>query len=124
MKPQEQYPVNAAKISLSDNLCREDVIDREVTLTMSAAAEGYGAIGLGQAALPGKKPTQAYRLHFAETEKRLVLNATNRKTLQRSFGNDTRNWIGKKITLYFDPEVRCPDGTFGGIRIRAKGEER
>jgi len=115
----EKYPVDASKISNSSNICREDLIGRDVTLTLTAAAPGRGAVSLGVARLPGKaKEEPAHMLHFSETPKTLVLNATNRKTLQRMLGNKTASWIGKKITLYYKSDVRCPDGSRGGTRIR------
>ena len=118
----EMFPLSAAQIGNSNNICREDLIGRDVTLTLAEAAPEKGAVSLGKARLPGKaKEEDAHVLHFVETPKRLVLNATNRKTLQRMFGNKTREWVGKKITLYFDARVKCPDGSRGGTRIR---EER
>lgn len=53
--------------------------------------------------------------------KPLILNATNRKTLKKLFGDDTASTLeGKRIQLYIDPKVRDPqDGGFTeGLRIR------
>lgn len=51
----------------------------------------------------------------------LIVNATNRKTLKKLFGNVTAETLaGKKIQLYIDPRVRDPEtGSMrDGIRIR------
>lgn len=53
--------------------------------------------------------------------KPLILNATNRKTLKKLFGDDSPEVLeGKRIQLYIDPKVRDPqDGGFTeGLRIR------
>jgi len=53
--------------------------------------------------------------------KPLILNATNRKTLKKLFGDDSAKTLeGKRIQLYIDPKVRDPqDGGFTeGLRIR------
>lgn len=60
------------------------------------------------------KPT----LTFDGKQKRLVLNKTNAKTIAKMYGDDTKKWIGKKITIYattceaFGETVEC-------IRIRS-----
>lgn len=52
-------------------------------------------------------------------------NVTTGTCMERMYeSGDTNDWIGKPITLYFDPEVRgpLPDGSghgkVGGIRVR------
>lgn len=37
---------------------------------------------------------------FEEAQKPLVANATNCKIIAALYTNDTRKWVGKKITLY------------------------
>ena len=70
----------------------------------------------------GRKET-VYALKFKDRQKQLILNATNRKRLVEMFGStQVKTWIGKKIGLYVDPDVRKPGGARGetccGIRIR------
>lgn len=53
----------------------------------------------------------------------LVVNATNRKTLRKIYGNVTAdNLVGKKIQLYLEKNVRDPStgDRVDGIRIRPK----
>ena len=38
-------------------------------------------------------------VHFEETKKGLILNRTNANALQELFGDETDNWLGKKIKL-------------------------
>lgn len=67
----------------------------------------------------GRKQAQLYAVKFAKRERQLVLNATNRKALVAKFGTDTKQWIGKEVTLYVKDGVRSPSGgTTKGIRIK------
>ena len=43
-----------------------------------------------------KKPV----IWFSDTEKILVMNRTNCKSIIAMYGKETDNWIGRKITLY------------------------
>ena len=56
---------------------------------------------------------------FGEYEKPLVLNATNIKRLFAACGKDSKDWIGKKVMLFVDPDVEYAGQTTGGLRIRA-----
>ena len=69
----------------------------------------------------GKKKS-FYTVGFEKTPKRMVLNATNRKTLAACFGADTNNWRGKPVQIYVKDGVRNPAGgeTVCGLRIKAK----
>lgn len=44
----------------------------------------------------GSKPV----LEFEDTDKMLVLNKTNGKTLREGFGDDVEKWFGQEIELY------------------------
>lgn len=64
-----------------------------------------------------------HAIAFVGKQKQLILNATNRKTLVDKFDTtDVKLWIGKKIVLWVDRDVRKPGGGKGerccGIRIR------
>lgn len=75
----------------------------------------------GETMQDGKKK-DFFSIGFAKTPKRMVLNATNRKTLAACFGADTTKWIGKKVSLYVQDGVRNPAGgaTVCGLRLKAK----
>jgi hypothetical protein len=58
-------------------------------------------------------------LYFAERNRGLVVNRTNVKMLVRLHGNDLNSLVGKRITLYVNPDVQLPGGGTGpGLRIR------
>jgi len=68
----------------------------------------------------GADPENKWCLSFAESEKPLVLNATNIQLCEHIFGSDdTDDWTGKKIVLYTDPTVSYGGKLVGGIRVRA-----
>jgi hypothetical protein len=59
-------------------------------------------------------------VHFAGTEKKLVLNKTNGDTIGDLYGTEATGWIGKRITLF--PST-CPVGKKTNhpcIRIRPR----
>lgn len=62
-------------------------------------------------------------LHFNENIKPLIVNKTKLKPLVNKYGFETDNWIGKKITLYFDPTVKFGKEVTGGIRVEIPREE-
>lgn len=69
--------------------------------------------------LPGASaPETRVVLAFDGAKKKLVLNKTNAIRIARMHGKDTENWIGKSITLYFDPKVRFGPSVVGGVRVR------
>jgi hypothetical protein len=58
-------------------------------------------------------------MFFEEHEKGLVLNATNLKRAAAACGSDdTEDWLGKKIVVYYDENVEL-----GGIRLRAPRQQ-
>lgn len=57
-------------------------------------------------------------IHFQEIDKTWVANVVNAKSLIAMFGTETDNWIGKRVTLWFDASVRAFGETVGGIRVR------
>ena len=65
-------------------------------------------------------PEYKYVMAFVETDKPLVLNATNIQLCARACNSDdTDEWTGQKIVLYADPNVSYAGKLVGGIRIRA-----
>ncbi len=53
---------------------------------------------------------------FTETDRGLVLNKTNAILIAAMFGNETREWHGKRITLHSVP-VKFGRETVPGIRV-------
>lgn len=74
--------------------------------------------------------TDGYFIEFNEDVKPMVVNSTNRKTISDIVKINTKcsrvdsrnidNWIGTKIELLFDPNVKMMGKIIGGIRVSAK----
>src|SRR5271170_3043297 len=57
--------------------------------------------------------------YFHEVDKGLALNATNTKRIAKALlAEDTDQWLGKKIALYFDPDIEFGGKITGGIRVK------
>lgn len=57
-------------------------------------------------------------IFFNEKAKGMVLNKTKTKLLETNFGDDTDGWVGKKVRLSADPDVRDLAGNIvGGIKL-------
>lgn len=67
-------------------------LPRDVTLVIREVRQGT----LQQGTKKDKKPI----IYFNRTDKGLAGNKTNCKIIAKLYGNDTRDWIGKPITLY------------------------
>ena len=68
----------------------------------------------------GQAPKNRAVMFFLEKEKGMVCNTTNLKRCAHYFGSDeTDDWTGKKIVVYFDDEVEFGGEMVGGLRIRA-----
>jgi hypothetical protein len=69
----------------------------------------------------GRKEKLLFAIGFEKIQKQMILNATNRKSLSRQFGADTKQWIGKEVTLTVQDGIRKPGGRAGetttGLRI-------
>jgi hypothetical protein len=69
----------------------------------------------------GRKEKLLFAIGFEKIQKQMILNATNRKSLSRQFGADTKAWIGKQVTLTVQDGIRKPGGRAGetttGLRI-------
>lgn len=61
--------------------------------------------------------------YFGELGQALVLNKSNIATLTELFKSDeSDDWLGKKVVLFFDPSVMYSGKRVGGIRVRAAEE--
>ncbi len=65
------------------------------------------------------KPEKKWVMHFDEFDKPLVLNKTNLRRAATIFkSEETDDWIGKKINLFFDPFVEFAGEMKGGLRLK------
>ena len=83
MKIGQAYPSNFLK---ADDLQGKDVV---VTI------EGCELESIGQ----GHDKQDKLILHFVGKQKAMVLNKTNAKTIAKLYGDETDDWVGKRITL-------------------------
>lgn len=89
-----------------------DLVDRKVDIS---------GITKEELQLPGSsKKELKVVLAFKDRTKRLVLNKTNIVNVKSHYGEALVDWIGKPVTLYFDPAVKFGRDTVGGVRIRKK----
>ena len=56
-------------------------------------------------------------LWMHERPKGLVLNVTKIRQLEASYGQDTDQWLGKKVKLSHDPTVMYAGKIVGGIKL-------
>jgi hypothetical protein len=70
-----------------------DVAGRDYTLeiTRVVVAELTGE---------GGRKNKKSVVYFKEAQKGLALNKTNARTIAGLYGNDTRAWVGKRVTLF------------------------
>jgi hypothetical protein len=100
-------------------LASEDLIGAgEVQLTISGVFEHHD-----ETMQDGRKK-DLFSIAFGKVPKRMVLNATNRRTLAMAFGKDVKNWEGKTVGVYVQDGIRNPAGgeTVTGLRIKAKAD--
>jgi hypothetical protein len=57
-------------------------------------------------------------LYFREHQKGLVLNTTTIRVLEQAFGDNSDDWIGKRVKVYVDPNVSFQGRVVGGLRLR------
>jgi len=57
-------------------------------------------------------------MYFAEAQKGLTLNSTIIKVMAAAFGEQSEQWVGKKVRLYVDRTVEFGGRVVGGIRIQ------
>ena len=96
-----------------DYLGQWDCTDQDLILTIKGVSQE-------EVAQPGtNKKAKKVCLSFKETDKKMVLNATNMKIVAKLLKTyDYTKWPGTKIQLYKDPKVRFGTEEVGGLRVR------
>jgi hypothetical protein len=56
-------------------------------------------------------------LYFEETDQKMVLNRTNADACALMFGEYTEQWVGQKVQVYVDHNVRFGNKVMSGLRI-------
>lgn len=88
-----------------------DIGEQEFTLEISAVKKGK-VTGKG-----GKANGKAM-LFFKGAEKPLGAGTAVLSVIAQLYGNDTKKWVGKRVTLYGDPNVVFGGEKVGGVRVR------
>ena len=70
---------------------------------------------LGQGQNQETKPV----LRFSGIDQGMALNVTNGHAIATLYGDETNDWIGKPIEVYFDPNIMMKGERKGGLRVRA-----
>lgn len=77
----------------SEYLSSWDLNGKDVTVTISR-------VTAGELTGTGGRKTKKPLIYFEGAGKALAANKTNCKTIAAMYGTDTKEWIGKRITLY------------------------
>lgn len=97
-------------------LKKEDVTPPQVWTITNAEERTVSA--------PGKEPKDKPVLFFDGTKKGLVLNMSNGDVLYELTGSDDpEEWIGTRVELYVDDEVKYAGKSVGGIWLRRPTKE-
>lgn len=67
----------------------------------------------------GEGPRYKWLCKFKEFDKPMVANKTNLKRMAKIFDSEnTDNWIGKRVELFYDENVEMAGEIVGGLRVR------
>lgn len=88
-----------------------DLAGRDIVVEIAAVKAG--TVGHGNKA--SKKPILA----FKGKSKTMTCNITNASVIAQLYGNDTRKWVGKRITIY-PTKTTFGRQTVDCIRVREK----
>ena len=70
-------------------------------------------------ARPGEPKKERGVMYFTEVTRGLVLNKTNINRCASIFGSqETEDWAGKQVVVYFDRDVEMSGQLVGGLRVR------
>ncbi len=92
-------------------LAAADLDEQDRTFTVADVTEEL----IGQ----GEEQDLKWVVHFREVDKGLVLNKTNATTITSALGDDTDEWIGRRVVLY-PTEVSFSGKMVSAIRVKEK----
>jgi hypothetical protein len=82
-------------------------------------------VGQINVAKEDEQPEMKWAVRFQEFKKPMVLNGTNIQLLAKACeSEDTDDWIGKKVTIYTDPNVTFGGKLVGGLRVRLQVKKK
>lgn len=103
MSTQNEYDMSPTIVAKSDQVNADDLIGGPMTITISDVK-----------ILPSDQPVNIY---FAGSEKAFRPCKSMCRVLVSLWGSDSKQYIGKRLTLYRDPSVTWAGVQIGGIRI-------
>ena len=98
-------------------LASEDLADKEARVVIEAV-ELYDAVEFDA----GRTEQNIGALKFQGKEKRMIINATNRKALVNLYGMNTADWVGKPVVVYVDFKVKAFGTIKPGLRLKAAAD--
>ena len=76
-------------------------------------------IGQINVAREDEQPEMKWAVRFQELKKPMVLNSTNLQLLAKACDSEeSDDWIGKKVTIFADPNVSFGGKLVGGLRVK------
>lgn len=91
---------------------KQSDVDGEVEVTILK-------IGQLNVAREDQDPELKWAVKFQEFRKPMVLNSTNLQLLAKACDSEeSEDWIGKKVTIYADPNVSFGGKLVGGLRVK------
>jgi hypothetical protein len=117
-KPQRLTDCDKVTSADNDNICQGDLSDEfgrffEPTVEIADVPTLYRP----RQAKRGEKKNKLL-VRFVGKRKAWVCGPVSRKILKAMYGRFLEHWVGKKITLYVDPDVKFGTEKTGGIRVR------
>ena len=103
MSTQNEYDMNATIVAKSDQVNADDLIGGPMTIKINDVK-----------ILPSDQPVNVY---FDGSEKAFRPCKSMCRVLVSLWGSDSKQYIGKRLTLYRDPSVTWAGVQIGGIRI-------
>lgn len=104
---------NISELKKSSFITKSDLGPQGSLFTIT----GCEQVNVAQESAP---PEMKWALIFREIEKPFILNSTNGQIIAAFTGADnTDNWTGKKVVIFFDPNVSFAGKLTGGLRARA-----
>ena len=76
-------------------------------------------VGQLNVAREDQEPEMKWAIRFQELKKPMVLNSTNIQLLAKACeSEESEDWVGKKVTIYADPNVSYGGKLVGGLRVK------
>ena len=98
--------MSATIVAKSDQVNADDLIGGSMTIRIESVDKRLNDPA-GQTAW----------IHYGDPKKTYKPGLSMRRVIIGLYGNDSREWIGKQLTLFRDPEVPFGSAKVGGVRI-------